>query len=43
MIAQAINSSSLKIKENQSSRSTLAKYIQGVVTPLVTPSETFPF
>ena len=43
MIAQAINSSSLKIKANQSSRSTLSKYIQGVVTPFETTSETLSF
>ena len=38
-----INSSSLKIKTNQSGKTKLAKYIQGVVTPCETPNETFLF
>ena len=40
MIAQANNFSSLKIKANQSSRSTLTKYVQVVAIPCETPNET---
>ena len=43
MAAQAINLRSLKIIANQSSRSTLTKYIQGVPTPREILKETLRF